>query len=201
MCVQEIHIYDGDKLFQHNAFRGPGAPSISELNKQPKKVTYWKNKYSKMHKGIIPHGYYIDDENVSELIEMDFVFLSLDNNEAKKLIVDALKKHNIPFIDVGMGLYVIDDKIGGIVRTTTSSSQKRDHIHDGNRINFGDDDENNEYSTNIQTADLNSQNASQAVIKWKKMMGFYHDFEHEHHSTYTIDGNHMNNEEKLDAED
>jgi hypothetical protein len=28
-----------------------------------------------------------------------------------------------------------------------------------------------------------------AVIKWKKICGFYRDLEGEHHSTYTTDGN------------
>ena len=34
-----------------------------------------------------------------------------------------------------------------------------------------------------------------AVIKWKKLFGFYADLEHEHHSAYTIDGNHLTNED------
>jgi len=32
-------------------------------------------------------------------------------------------------------------------------------------------------------------NAALAVIKWKKLVGFYADFRHEHHSTYTIEVN------------
>lgn len=199
VCVQEIHIYDGDKFLQHNAFRAPGSPSMTELERKPKKVTYWKNKYSKMHKNIIPHGYYIDQDNVSELAEVDFVFLSLDDNETRKLIIHELESLEIPYIDVGMGLQVTDNKVCGIVRTTTASEKKRDHILSGKRINFGENDENNEYAKNIQISDLNCMNAVFAVIKWKKMMGFYHDFDHEHHSTYTIDGNHINNEEKVDG--
>ena len=55
-----------------------------------------------------------------------------------------------------------------------------------------------EYSeTNIQVADLNSLNAALAVIKWKKMFGFYKDYEQEHFCTYTIDGNHICNEDQL----
>jgi hypothetical protein len=40
-------------------------------------------------------------------------------------------------------------------------------------------------------ADLNALNATLAVIKWKKIRGFYRDLEREHHSTYTTDGNMM----------
>lgn len=55
---------------------------------------------------------------------------------------------------------------------------------------------NDEYAQNIQIADLNALNAALAVIKWKKLCGFYQDFEHEHHSTYTSDGNAMTNEDQ-----
>ena len=35
-----------------------------------------------------------------------------------------------------------------------------------------------------------------AVIKWKKLCGFYCDLENEHHSTYTLDGNMLLNEDQ-----
>ena len=38
-------------------------------------------------------------------------------------------------------------------------------------------------------------NAALAVIKWKKLFGFYTDFEREFSSTYTLDGNHFLNED------
>jgi len=39
---------------------------------------------------------------------------------------------------------------------------------------------------NIQVADLNCLNATLAVIRWKKMCGFYFDLKHERYSSYTI---------------
>ena len=36
---------------------------------------------------------------------------------------------------------------------------------------------------------MNALNAVLAVIKWKKLRGFYRDLEREHHCTYTTDGN------------
>ena len=80
----------------------------------------------------------------------------------------------------------------GHVRLTTSTSRKRDHVR--TRIGFTDDGD-NEYSRNIQIADLNALNAAFAVIKWKKIFGFYRDPEGEHHSTYEVDGNIIHNEE------
>lgn len=49
-----------------------------------------------------------------------------------------------------------------------------------------DNTDDNDYVTNIQIADLNALNACQAVLKWKKLSGFYQDDSRELHSTYTL---------------
>ncbi len=98
-----------------------------------------------------------------------------------------------------MGLYLSDNaSLGGIVRVTTSTEMKREHVRESNRIPFFGGDANNEYNRNIQIADLNALNAALAVIRWKKYLGFYLDFEREHFCTYTIDGNILGNEDKTE---
>ncbi len=194
--VREIHLFDGDTFSQHNAFRSPGAPSIDDLKSGPKKVVYFKDQYSRMHRHIISHEYYIDSANVEQLRGMDFVFLSLDKGGAKKLLVEKLEEFGIPFIDVGMGLNLVDESLLGILRITTSTVNKRVHVRDKSRIPFSDGDGNNDYDRNIQIADLNALNAALAVVKWKKLFGFYHDRENEHFSTYTIDGNMLTSEDQ-----
>ena len=82
------------------------------------------------------------------------------------------------------------------MRVTTSTADKRDHVRDKMRISFSDRHNNGVYSQNIQIADLNALNAAIAVIKWKKLFGFYMDLEKEHFCTYTIDGNFVNNEDQ-----
>ena len=52
------------------------------------------------------------------------------------------------------------------------------------------------YETNIQVADLNSLNADFAVIKWKKLRGYYRDLDKELHSSYTTDGNALINNDR-----
>ncbi len=183
--VKEIHLFDKDEYLQHNAFRSPGAPSVEELKARPLKVAYLKGLYSKMHRGIVTHEIYIDAENIEQLRQMDFVFLCLDSGTAKKLIVEKLEEFSISFIDVGMGVYMGEESPGGTVRITTSTSEQRDLARA--RIPFSDGDGRNEYARNIQIADLNALNATLAVIKWKKLFGFYLDCEHENHSTYTIE--------------
>jgi hypothetical protein len=42
----------------------------------------------------------------------------------------------------------------------------------------------------------NALNALLAVIRWKKIVGFYDDLEHEHNTIYLIDGNTLINEDE-----
>lgn len=191
--VMQIHLFDGDRFLQHNAFRSPGAPSIDELKSQPSKVAYFRDIYAKMRNGIVVHETYVGPENVDELRDMNFVFLCLEGS-AKKLIVEKLEAFGIPFVDVGMGVYLAEGSLGGILRVTASTAVQRDHV--GKRISFSDDADRNEYAVNIQIADLNALNAALAVIRWKKLCGFYQDLDHEHHSTYTIGGNMLLNEDR-----
>ena len=190
--VREIHLFDGDDFLQHNAFRSPGAPSLDELVAKPKKAAYFKGIYDRMRNGIFVHDAYIGPENVDELRDMSFVFMCLEG-PAKKLIVEKLEEFGITFIDVGMGVYLSEGSLGGILRATTSTPARRDHVR--KRVSFSDDADRNEYDVNIQIADLNALNAALAVIKWKKLMGFYQDLDFEHHCTYTIGGNMMRNED------
>lgn len=183
--VGEIHPFDGDVFYTHNAFRAPGAPSLEELRMKPRKVDYLTAIYKKMHRGIVPHAEHIDRSNVELLRTMQFVFVCVDDGPAKKLVVDKLHEYGVPFVDVGMGVYMGEGGLGGTLRVTTSTPAKRDHVP--SRVSFAEAGDRNEYAKNIQVADLNALNAALAVIRWKKHFGFYMDFEHEHHCTYGIE--------------
>lgn len=193
--VHEIHLFDGDRFLQHNSFRSPGAASIEDLDGGPSKVSYFAQRYSKMHRNILVHPYCLEATNTNELSTMDFVFLCIDKGGAKKAIVDVLEEAGIRFVDVGMGVQEVDGALGGVVRVTTSTSEMREHVHSEGGIPFGDA-EADDYGQNIQIADLNALNAALAVIRWKKLCGFYRDLENEHFDAYTIDGNHMTNEDQ-----
>lgn len=188
--VKEIHIFDGDPFLQHNAFRAPGAPSKDELRTIPVKVAYFAAMYGKMHKHVTPHDFYIDTDNVDGLRDMSFVFLCLDRGASKKVIVDKLREWNTPFIDIGMDVAQSPEGLlGGMLRVTTISKEKNDHV--AQCVPFSDANPNEDYSKNVQIADLNALCATLAVIKWKKLYGIYHDFKREHQSLYTIDVNTM----------
>lgn len=190
--VKQIHLFDGDTFSSHNAFRSPGAASIDELKQRPAKVNYLANVYSRIHRGIVAHETNIDASNVDELQTMDFVFLCIDNGESKKIIIERLEAWGKPFIDVGIGVQEENGALLGIVRVTTSTAAKRDHVK--KRIPLSDTAD-DEYGRNIQIADLNALNAALAVIKWKKLRGFYQDVENAHFTSYSIDGNVLVNED------
>jgi hypothetical protein len=195
--VREIHLFDGDRFGSHNAFRSPGAAAVEELRERPMKVDYLAARYSPMHRRIVTHPYYLGKDNAAELAAMDFVFLCMDAGPAKRTIVQALEAADVPFIDVGMGVHVVDGALLGILRVTTSTRDQRDHVRSKDRIPFSGGDVENEYDRNIQVADLNALTAALAVIKWKKLFGFYHDCSQEFFSTYTIDCNMLLSEDRL----
>lgn len=192
--VKEIHIFDGDNFIQHNAFRAPGAANIAILNNRPKKVDYLASTYSNMHKYIFAHPYYISEETLDNLIGLDFVFISVDKGEIKLPIITKLENLQISFIDVGMGVEVVDDSLIGTLRITTNDINDDKSILVRNRISLTDNGV-ADYNQNIQIAELNSLNAALAVIKWKKIIGFYLDSERELHSTYIINENQLLSED------
>ena len=147
-----------------------------------------------MRKNIIAHDVYVDNSNLALLDGMEFVFICIDAGEAKLPIIEKLEADGISFADVGMGIELVHEKLLGILRVTTSTPDKRDHIKD--RVGFADGDADDVYGHNIQIADLNALNAALAVIKWKKLFGFYLDLENEHSSNYTLDGNIITNTDK-----
>lgn len=191
--VPEIHIFDGDLFLNHNAFRAPGAPSIDDLSKRPLKVHYFRDLYSKMRQGVIAHECFIDEATVDLLRGMSFVFVCIDRGSAKRMIVEKLESWDVPFIDVGMGIQVKSDALLGILAITTSTPGKRDHLRD--RVALADGVAANEYSRNVQIADLNALAATLAVIRWKRICGYYVDLEHEHFSTFNVATNKLMNED------
>jgi len=183
--VKEIHLFDSDDFIQHNTFRSPGAISNDRLEAGGiKKIPYFAEIYGKMHKGIVSHPYRITEQNVSELNAMSFVFICVDKNSVRKFVMDYLLAAGIPFIDTGIGVNIVNEKLTGQLRVTVATKTKNDHVR--SRISSEDSAEDNEYASNIQIAELNALNATLAVIKWKKISGFYHDLIEEHDSTYVL---------------
>lgn len=182
--VKEIHIFDGDIFNQHNAFRAPGAACVKDITQNIKKTTYLKQNYSKMHKGIIEHSEYIDEENVNQLTDFDFVFMCIDSGECRKIIIDELIKLQKPFIDAGMGIIKGQDELNGQLRVSLFDKTNYDDIP--SYVDFSEEGD-NAYNTNIQIAELNSLSATIAVIKWKQHFKFYKKDEESKQSIFVIE--------------
>jgi hypothetical protein len=74
-----------------------------------------------------------------------------------------------------------------MLRVTASTAENREVLR--SKVSFAGGGADDIYATNIQVADLNALNAVLAIIKWKKLRGFYCDLERELHCSYTTDGN------------
>ena len=146
-----------------------------------------------MRRGIQRHPYPVDETNVGELSDMSFVFVAIDDAEAKAPIMDFLVKSGIPFIDVGMGVEAVDGHLTGILRTTLITPEHHDHgserIPTASVHRDADD-----YRSNIQIAELNMLNAAQAIIAWKKYRGIYADWDQPRNITYSIASNRIAND-------
>ena len=194
--VREIRLFDGDKFGSHNAFRSPGAPSLELLEKAPQKVDYFQSIYSEMRRNVVAYGY-VDESTVDHLKDVEFAFVSVDDEKGRKFVVEKLEEFGIPFIDVGMGVLIgeggAEGTLMGQLRVSTSIADSRDLVRP--ELPIADDEGGeNLYDSNIQIAELNALNAVLAVIKWKKLLGFYHDAKREYSSLYHIDANHIINE-------
>jgi hypothetical protein len=187
--VREIRIYDGDLFLQHNAFRAPGAAGADDVFAVPpcNKAEYFRAKYSAMHLNIVAHPTYLEDLP-ADFGEVDFTFVCIDRAAAKRRLVDQLIALDKPFIDVGMGIRLEGERLGGLMRTTLSTNDCRVQRHG---IPFADVED--DYALNIQIADLNALNAAFAVVRWKKSLGFYHAPGAEYSSIYTINFNRIDN--------
>lgn len=192
--VREIHLFDDDLFASHNAFRSPGAASLEDLHAHLSKSDHFAAVYSKMRRGVIPHGY-LDASNVQDLSQMDFVFMATDSGVPKQLAIPVLRDARVPFIDVGMGVYEVEPEgpLSGQLRVTTVTPDDEGSLA---TIPTSSGGGKNVYDQNIQLCELNAFNAALAVMKWKRLRGFYHDGSHENLSIFQLDGNIVINERR-----
>lgn len=183
--VQEIHLIDGDRFEQHNAFRAPGAPERKIFEVPKYKAVYFSELYRHMHQNIFPHACMLCEETAGLLQGMDFVFLCIDSGVARGFISQKLQELGIPFIDTGMGLSMVDDALRGTVRSTLIPAGFQQNLAESG-LDFAENGD-DPYTTNIQISELNALNASFAVIKWKKLYGFYLDQVPKHRDIFSVD--------------
>ena len=146
---------------------------------------------------MIAHPHRLGEDNAGELEDMGFVFICMDSGPDKRALIELMERVGIPFIDTGMGLDEHDGTIGGIMRVTTSTPAQRQHVWttSGSASRTRTTRRTNTRATSRWPTSI-ALNACLAVIRWKKLFGFYRDLEDEHNTLYTVDGNHLLNEDQ-----
>lgn len=127
--ADRILLIDGDRAEQHNAFRWPGAMAIEDVAAGLSKVAYFASVYGRMHTGIKAHAVHLVADTIDLIEQADFVFVCVDSVAARAFIIPALEARDLPYIDCGLGLSLLDDRLMGLVRVTTSTPAMRAHVH------------------------------------------------------------------------
>lgn len=167
--VDRILLFDGDQFENHNAFRAPGAPAHEVLQAGRNKAEYFAEEYARMHTGIEAYPVNLTMENVHLLESATFVFLAAADAAERPAIMAWLRERSIPFIDVGLGISATESGLTGLAKVTTYLPGSNIALPTAPAVPPDVDD----YSSNIQVADLNALNAILAVIQWKRELGFY----------------------------
>lgn len=182
--VAEIHLYDGDTFHNHNAFRAPGAPALSDFKDHEYKAEHFAAIYQNMHRHVFAHAWFLDEENVDGLCNLDFVFLCIDSGVSRKLIVETLVQNNIPFIDTGISVSNNAGTLNAMIRADFCNADAVSPVL--KYLDYSDDAHDDLYNSNIQIAELNAMAAIFAIIRWKKHYGYYADLTQYMHEVYTI---------------
>lgn len=187
--VDRIILIDGDELETHNAYRAPGAPAYAVVQAKPNKAQYFAAEYSRMHTGITAHPVPLTADNLNLLEGATFVFLAAADAEARPEIMRWLRDRGIPFIDVGMSFRQGDGGLTGLVKVAAYLPGDESPLPTAPAIPPGQDD----YTSNIQVAELNAINANLAVIRWKRYLGFYAAHEKSNLTVYKLYLNELRN--------
>jgi hypothetical protein len=182
--VKEIRGFDLDYYHVHNAYRSPGKLEQNELGLT--KAEVYQKRYGSFRRDITLHSKLILNDSTDDLEGVTFAFVCVDKGSSRAAITDLLISMNIPFIDVGMGLSRDNGPIGGTLRTLFLPEEStKDMLLQGTAPLSDLPDE--EYQTNIQISELNALNACLAIIKYKKIRGFYSDDNSANLALFTLD--------------
>lgn len=187
--VDQIILIDGDVFENHNAFRAPGAAAHEVLQAKRNKAEYFAEEYSRMHTGITAHPESLTTGNLHLIEGATFVFLAAADAHERPQIMAWLRERGIPFIDVGMSLREGEAGLTGIAKVMAYLPGSDVALPARAAVAPGEDD----YSSNIQVADLNALNAILAVIRWKRHLGFYATHEPTDETVYKLYLNEIRN--------
>jgi hypothetical protein len=172
--VKEVRGFDGDIFHVHTAYRSPGKLEDADLGLP--KVEVYQRRYENFRHGLVLRRKYIDTSCAEDLQGTTFAFVCVDKGPARAQIFELLIALKIPFIDVGMGLNRVGaaGPLGGMLRATYYPAEDATKIRDMGLAELADRPD-DEYRQNVQIGELNALNACLAIIRYKKLRGFYSD--------------------------
>jgi hypothetical protein len=168
--VKEIRGFDLDPFHVHNAFRSPGRFDETEFKKS--KAEVYQTRYDNLRHGLKLEAKFIDASCGDDFEGVTFAFVCVDKGSSRNGIFDLLISKGIPFIDVGMGLSSKQGPLSGMMRATYYSPDDALAVKEKGFAELSDRP-NDEYRVNIQIGELNALNAALAIIKFKRLKGFY----------------------------
>ncbi|QRM38748.1 ThiF family adenylyltransferase [Rhizobium rhizogenes] len=182
--VKEVRGFDGDDYHVHNAFRSPGS-LLPEQEFGRRKSDVYQERYESFRHGLLLKPEVVTAESIDDLRGVTFAFVCVDKGSSRKAIFDVLIALKIPFIDVGMGPKRRNGSLSGMLRVTYYSAEKAMKVM-AKELSELSDPQDNIYRTNIQIGELNALNAALAVVKYKKVRGFYTDEKPAYHFLFEI---------------
>jgi hypothetical protein len=167
--LEKISLFDDDKVHVHTKFRMPGfIPRAIGKNK----AEALAQQYGQWHTAIVPVPERIISDNIEQLREFDFVFVSIDDGPSRLSIVNWLVENDIPFVDCGMGLNRLTGGLNGVVRITGVDRSAFERTV--NTCYFPSEKRpEDEYRKHAQIAEFNALNACLAVIRFKQHFNLY----------------------------
>ncbi len=193
--IKEIRGFDLDPFHIHNAFRSPGRFDEAEF-KQPKAEVY-QARYENLRHGLTLKAKFIDASCSVDFEGVTFAFVCVDKGSSRAGIFDLLIAKGIPFIDVGLGLNRKHGPLSGMMRATYYAPENAAQVKEKGFAELADRP-NEEYRVNIQIGELNALNASLAVIKFKRLKGFYVEPEAAFHFLYDLNDGKTTSRSALD---
>ena len=166
--VREIRIWDGDEIEGRNLLRAPGWASQDAIGKN--KAKYFGEHYQRMRKGItIYPEYWHPDEHANAFDNLDFVFIAVDKAATRTALCEKLEQTGIPFIDVGMGIELRQERVRGSCQVFFSGENP---VRWRKGIPTAEGAGEKAYY-DLQLADLGALNAALAVGIWRRHIGQY----------------------------
>ena len=183
--VSEISIWDGDVIEGRNLLRVPGWASQEAIGRN--KAEYFGEHYQRYRKGISIHPeYWQQDKHRNVFDESSFVFISVDDVDARTALCETLVQKGIPFIDVGMGIELEEGRVRGSCQVFYSGENPGRWR---TAIPTAEGPEGAKAYYDLQLADLGALNAALAVGVWRRHIEQYGDEERDWLTRYLIEEN------------